>query len=116
MAVLARMQSHAAGLEPAMKSVDPSTGISIEVQSPIPALAPVDDPALRAELLGLLDRRDSRAVPYGTEAGIFQNAGVPSVIIGPGGTGAAHQPDEAISRDQLDRCVDFLGRVADTCR
>ncbi len=95
---------------------DPSTGISIEVQGRIPALKHNDDPEIEASMLRMLGCDEARSVAYGTEAGIFQQAGIPSVIIGPGGTGAAHQPDEAISRDQLDRCVDFLGRVADTCR
>lgn len=116
MAVLERMQRHAAGLEPAMKAVDPSTGISIEVQSQIPALAPFDDPALRSELLGLLDRRDSRVVPYGTEAGIFQNAGVPSVVIGPGDIADAHQPDEGVDIAQLVQCVGFLEKLGESCR
>ena len=39
---------------------------------------------------------------YGTEAGIFQNAGIPSVVIGPGDAADAHQPDESIACDELE--------------
>lgn len=117
LAVLERMQTFARErLEPAMKAVDPSTGISIDVQARIPALRRNDDAAVEEEMLALTGVNAPHAAPFGTEAGIFQNAGIPSIIVGPGGAGQAHQPDESITREQLDRCVAFLGRVADTCR
>ncbi|MBI1218166.1 MAG: acetylornithine deacetylase [Rhodobacteraceae bacterium] len=116
LAVLDRMRRHAESLEPAMQAVDPATGIRIDVQARIPALAPIEDAALRAELLNLLGRTEARAVPYGTEAGIFRNAGVPAVVIGPGDIADAHQPDEGVDIDQLVRCVSFLERLGDTCR
>lgn len=115
-AVLERMQARARELEPAMKKIDPATGISIDVLSRIPGLKPNDDPAIEKELLALLDRATSHAVPYGTEAGIFQNAGVPSVVIGPGDIKDAHQPDESIAISALIDCVGFLTRVGETCR
>jgi acetylornithine deacetylase len=116
LAVLERMERFARDrLEPAMKAVDPETGIAFEVQARIPGLKPNDDPAIETELLALLGRDRSRAVPYGTEAGIFQNKGIPSVVIGPGDAADAHQPDESISCDELARCVDFLVRLGRTC-
>jgi acetylornithine deacetylase len=69
---------------------------------------------LEAELLALLGRSEPRAVSYGTEAGIFQAAGVPSVVIGPGSIADAHQPDEGIAIEQLAACTDFLIKLADT--
>jgi acetylornithine deacetylase len=115
--VLARMQRHAREvLEPAMKAVDPATGIAIDMVARIPGLKPNGDAALERELLALLDRTAVRAVPYGTEAGIFQNAGVPSVVIGPGDIADAHQPDESIAIAALQDCVTFLVRAADACR
>lgn len=110
--VLKRMQDRAASLESDMKKIDAATGISIDVLSRIPGLKPNDDPELEAELLSLLGRENARAVPYGTEAGIFQNAGIPSVVIGPGDVADAHQPDESIAVAQLESCLDFLERVA----
>jgi len=114
--VLERMQARARELEPAMKAVDPATGIAIDIQARIPGLRPNDDPAIEKELLSLLGRARSRAVPYGTEAGIFQNAGVPAVVIGPGDIKDAHQPDESIALAALMDCVGFLTRVGETCR
>lgn len=115
-AVLARMQAHARSLEPAMHAVDPSTGISIDVLSRIPGLAPNGDAALEGDVLKLLGRDAARLVAYGTEAGIFQEFGVPALVAGPGDVADAHQPDESIARSELDACVAFLGRLAETLR
>jgi acetylornithine deacetylase len=115
--VLERMERYAREeLEPAMKAVSAETGIRFDVQARIPGLKPNDDATVEAELLPLLGRSRSRAVPYGTEAGIFQNAGIPSVVIGPGDAADAHQPDESIACAELDRCVDFLVSLGETCR
>jgi acetylornithine deacetylase len=118
LAVLASMERHAREtLEPAMRAVDPGTGIVFDVQARIPALKPNDDPAISADLLRLLGHSRTRAVPYGTEAGIFQNAGTPAVVIGPGDIADAHQPDESIAIAELEACVAFLARTADAmCR
>lgn len=48
------------------------------------------------------------AVSFGTEAGLFQQAGVPAVICGPGDMARAHRPDEFITRDELAAGVAFL--------
>jgi acetylornithine deacetylase len=112
--VLNRMQGAARDLERSMKAVDPAAGVRIEIQAKIPPLAPTGDAALEAELLRLLGCDSTRAVSYGTEAGIFQAAGVPSVVIGPGAIGDAHQPDESVAIDQLAACTKFLTELAET--
>lgn len=98
-----------------MKAIDPQCGITFELQAHIPGLKPNDDPTLDAELLRLLGKNEVHYVSYGTEAGIFQIAGVPSVIIGPGDIADAHQPDESIAISELERCASFLDRLADSC-
>jgi acetylornithine deacetylase len=52
------------------------------------------------------------SVPFGTDAGHFQAAGIPSVIMGPGSIEQAHQPDEWIAVSELDAASDFLSRLA----
>ncbi len=47
-------------------------------------------------------------VSYGTEGGLYQAAGIPTVICGPGHIGQAHKPDEFVSLAQLQRCEDFV--------
>jgi acetylornithine deacetylase len=50
-------------------------------------------------------------VAFGTEAGLFQAAGMSAVICGPGSIAQAHKPDEFIALDQLAACVNMLDRL-----
>jgi len=54
-------------------------------------------------------------VAYGTEGGIFQAHGFPTIICGPGSIAQAHQPNEFIEREQLSLCLAFLERVGQWC-
>ena len=49
-----------------------------------------------------------------TEAGLFKNAGIPTVVCGPGSIQQAHQPDEFVSLEQLARCEAFMQGLANT--
>jgi acetylornithine deacetylase len=53
-------------------------------------------------------------VTYGTEAGLFSQAGIPTVICGPGSIDDAHKADESVELSQLTECDRFLRRVLDT--
>jgi len=53
-------------------------------------------------------------VTYGTEAGLFSQAGIPTVICGPGSIDDAHKADESVELSQLAECDKFLRRVLDT--
>lgn len=79
-------------------------------------------PALKAEDGGVAaqlvraaaaSRAEDIAVPYGTEAGFFQQAGWSTVVCGPGSIEQAHKPDEFIERPQLAECEAFLDRLVD---
>jgi acetylornithine deacetylase len=48
---------------------------------------------------------------FGTEAGLYQAAGIPAVVCGPGDIDVAHRPDEYIELDQLALCLDFMNRL-----
>ena len=110
-AALRSVQDRAAAeIVPAMHAVDPATGIAWDIMARIPALAPAGGD-VEARLLHLLGQNAPGVVPYGSEAGIFMEAGMPAVIIGPGNIRQAHQPDEWIERDQLDRCSAVLRRL-----
>jgi acetylornithine deacetylase len=69
-----------------------------------------DSPAvlLARELTGL---NQVEAVSYGTEAGHFQNYGIPAVICGPGSIDQAHRADEFVALSELEACEKFLRRV-----
>lgn len=50
-------------------------------------------------------------LPFGSEAGIFERCGVPSVVCGPGSIDQAHRPDEWIARAALEEADRFLSKV-----
>ncbi|WP_038361647.1 acetylornithine deacetylase [Bosea sp. UNC402CLCol] len=51
------------------------------------------------------------AVSYGTEAGLYQAAGIDAIICGPGDIARAHRPDEYITRGELADCARLLERL-----
>ncbi len=53
-------------------------------------------------------------VSFGTEGGLFQQAGIPTVVCGPGSIEQAHKPDEFIDLDQITECERFIGRIFDS--
>ncbi|MGI3900700.1 MAG: acetylornithine deacetylase [Janthinobacterium lividum] len=65
--------------------------------------------------LQLMGSNETAAVSYGTEAGLYQEAGHSVVVCGPGDIQQAHTPDEWIGIDQLEACMAFLDRVVDHC-
>jgi acetylornithine deacetylase len=67
--------------------------------------------ALALELTGA---EHTHAVSYTTEAGLFEQAGCPAVICGPGDIAQAHAADEFVGLDQLDACMAFLESLTDT--
>ncbi|MEH3062823.1 acetylornithine deacetylase [Methylobacterium sp. D54C] len=74
----------------------------------IPGLAPEPGSAAERLCLRLAGRNHTVAVPYATEAGRFQAAGLPTVVCGPGDIAQAHQPDEFITLDALGQGEHFL--------
>ncbi|MDR6521463.1 acetylornithine deacetylase [Variovorax paradoxus] len=110
----AEVVAYAGSLEPAMKKVAPDAGFSFETICEIPSfLGSADDPiTLLAQRLASEER--TTLVAFGTEAGLFKNAGIPTVVCGPGSIEQAHQPDEYVSLEQLARCELFMERLAST--
>jgi len=106
------MLEQARALEPAMQRVSPDAGFSFETICEIPSfLGSADDAVTRlAQRLSGEDR--TTLVAFGTEAGLFKNAGIPTVVCGPGHIAQAHQPDEFVSLDQLARCEVFMQGLA----
>ena len=104
----------ARALEPAMRQVAPDAGFRFETICEVPSfLGSADDPVTRLALrLSGEDR--TTLVAFGTEAGLFKNAGITTVVCGPGHIVQAHQPDEYVSLEQLARCEAFLLGLAAT--
>ena len=100
--------AYARSLEPAMRKVAPDTGFRFETICEIPSfLGSADDGVTRlAQRLSGEDR--TTLVAFGTEAGLFKNAGIRTVVCGPGSIAQAHQPDEYVSLEQMMRCQGFM--------
>ncbi|MGH8622635.1 MAG: M20/M25/M40 family metallo-hydrolase, partial [Burkholderiales bacterium] len=100
-------------LEPEMRAVHPASGFAIEPLSDIPML----DTGPEAEVVALAQELAGDGgigkVSFATEGSQFQRAGIPTVVCGPGSIAQAHKPNEYVTLDQINRCNDFLRRLAD---
>lgn len=106
------IQDFAATLVPEMRRVDPQAAINFEWLSSGPALT-TDEHAAIVQLAADLSRnKPGGAVSYGTEAGLFQQAGIPTVVCGPGSIEQAHRPNEYVELDQVAQCEAFMRRLA----
>ncbi|RWA75326.1 MAG: acetylornithine deacetylase [Mesorhizobium sp.] len=72
--------------------------------SSYPALAPANGSELAAILTELTGQEPLTAVSYGTEAGLYQQAGIDAIICGPGDISRAHRPNEYIEIEELAAC------------
>lgn len=98
-------------LLPRMKAEFDGARIDIEVGASAPALEASEQAAITELVRGLTQDRGTRKVAYGTEAGLFQDVGIPTVVCGPGHIEQAHKPDEFVALDQLAACDRFLRRL-----
>lgn len=98
-------------IEPALKDIDPKCGFNFTTYAEVPSFdIPNDHEAV--ELVQALSGANSAAkVSFATEAGLFQNAGIPTVVCGPGNIEQAHKPDEFVEIDQLRKCEVFMDRM-----
>lgn len=107
----ARFRQAAAQLDAEIKARAPEGGITITRRSSTPGLSFAPDSAAESLARALTGDNDTRAVAYAAEAGLFQRAGIPAIICGPGSIEQAHQPDEWIERTQLEQGAVFMRRL-----
>jgi acetylornithine deacetylase len=98
---------------PEMRRIAPEAAIDIAIANQVPPFAAGAASEAVALALNLAGQNETHAVSYATEAGLFQVAGSPAVVIGPGDIAQAHTADEWIARDQIEKCSAFLGRLGD---
>ena len=100
-------------LLPEMRTVHAESGFTWEELSEIPGLA-MDESAEAVQLGKALTGANAVAkVAFGTEAGRFQEAGIETIVCGPGDIDMAHKPNEYVSLDHLAQCETFLHRLMD---
>jgi acetylornithine deacetylase len=81
----------------------------------VPGLAPQPGSEAEALAMRLTGTNRSETVPFGTEAGHYQAAGIPTIVCGPGSIDQAHQPDEYITVEQIEAGAAFMRRLAAAC-
>ncbi|ORC47632.1 acetylornithine deacetylase [Burkholderia sp. A27] len=108
------LQTYAeAELLPKMRAVKSEADIRFQSLSAYPALATSPD-SEAARLLALLSGSEEfGTVAFGTEGGLFEQAGIPTVVCGPGSMDQGHKPDEFVTVEQLRACDAMLVRLAD---
>jgi acetylornithine deacetylase len=109
-----QLQTYAeAELLPKMRAVKSDTDIRLQPLSAYPGLATSPD-SEAARLLALLSgSMEFGTVAFGTEGGLFDQAGIPTVVCGPGSMDQGHKPDEFVTVEQLRDCDAMLARLAD---
>lgn len=86
----------------------PQASIQTETLAKAPPLVPQEGCPAEELVLRLTGQNETITAAYATEGGLFQEAGIPAVICGPGSIDQAHRPDEFIEISQIDDCVTFV--------
>jgi acetylornithine deacetylase len=110
-ALYQEIRAYGASLEREMQATDPLSGIDLEWASQTVGLDASETDAIVQWVMRLSGKTTVGKVSYGTEAGLFQKMGVPSVICGPGDISEAHRPNEFVALDQLAQCETFIHRI-----
>jgi acetylornithine deacetylase len=113
-AILAELQAHLAeAILPELQALAPAAGCSIRPRCLAPPLDLPDTSPLLALASACGAAGPPRRVAYGTEAGIFQQAGIAAIVCGPGDVAQAHQPEEWIAESELAACMAMLDRLGE---
>jgi acetylornithine deacetylase len=115
-ALLDELRRHVAEhITPEMHAACADTGFNFEAMSHIPGLSTDEDADVVQLVKALTGQNTTGKVSFGTEAGLFQEGGMPAVVCGPGSIEQAHKPDEFIALDQIGQCEGFLRKLFERC-
>lgn len=98
-------------LLPAMRSIASVSDVQIEEITDSPSLDERGNNRLARAMMPLCACHATGRVSFGTEGGILQDAGIPTIICGPGQISVAHQADEFVEISQLKACLHYLGQL-----
>ena len=82
-----------------------------DILSEYPALALPSEAPLARLIARLTGAEPLAAVSYGTEAGLYAQAGVPAIICGPGDIARAHRADEYVETGEIAACMGLLAGI-----
>ena len=92
---------------PRLRAESPKASIVTTPSHHVPALTDDPDSPALTLALALAGSNEAHRVSYGSEAGLFKQAGFSTVLCGPGDIADAHRPNESVSIAQLDACLRF---------
>lgn len=95
-----------------MRSCAPEAAIDTTALYHVPPLKPQSASTTVEMIKALVGDDPAVGVAFGSEAGQFQQSGIPAIVFGPGSIEQAHQPDEYIEVAQVARCAAFMENVA----
>jgi acetylornithine deacetylase len=95
-------------LVPQMRREHPNAAIEFVKVAVAPGFNATEQAEVTQLVRELTGNQDKRKVTYGTEAGLFEQAGIPSVICGPGNIEQAHKANEYVELTQLADCQQFV--------
>jgi acetylornithine deacetylase len=98
-------------LLPAMRAVSGQSEISFTELSSYPGLVTSAQSQAAEWVAQFSESREFGTVAFGTEGGLFDQAGIPTVVCGPGSMDQGHKPDEYVSVAQMDSCDRMLERI-----
>ena len=98
-------------LLPEMKKIYPESSINKEIIGEIISFDRIKNSEACEFISSITGDNSREVVSFGTEAGLFQEIGISTVVCGPGSIEQAHKIDEYIKLDELRRCLNFLEGV-----
>ena len=111
--ILARFESKTEEVRARIRKVAGEADIVTEARERVPPFRADEDGPAVALARKVSGQNATHAVSYGTEAGLFEEAGLSTVICGPGDIAQAHQPNEFVSLEQIALCEKFFRRLMD---
>ena len=107
-ALIARFRAEADRLGRAMAAENADAGVDFAIEAEAPGCETPHDAAIVSLAANWGGIATDEKVTYGTEAGLFSEAGIPTVVCGPGDIAQAHAPDEFIELEQIAACESFI--------
>ena len=112
-AIFAEFAQHCAARVQQRREVFPGFAIDhVPMHPAVPPLDTAEDAAIVSLAKRISGNHETSTVAYAAEAGQFSNAGFPAVICGPGDIAQAHRANEFVAVEQLEGCVEMIGRLA----
>ena len=98
-------------LLPEMKKIYPESSIKKHIIGEITGFDRISNSEACEFVSSITGDNSREVVSFGTEAGLFQEIGISTVVCGPGSIKQAHKIDEFIKLSEIKKCISFLDGV-----